>query len=263
MQKDVRTSKKKSGKGFSIDLSGRSALVTGGSRGIGKSVALALAACGADVAFVYKKSDAEAKAALAEIASHGKKALAVKCDAADPEQAADAVKRAAEEFGGLDILVNNVAVSDNIPFLALEYADWKRAVSINIDSLYNFTHPALLLMKERKYGRILNIGSVCGVRPIAAVPVHYAATKAAVNAFTYTLAREVARYNITVNSVAPGLIETDFAAGLPEVRIKDFEKFCPAGRIGSADEVARVAVFLLSDLNTYMTGETVTVSGGL
>jgi len=118
-------------------------------------------------------------------------------------------------------------------------------------------------MKEHKYGKILNIGSVCGVKPIAAVPVHYAMTKAAMNAFTYTLVKEVARYNISVNRLAPGLIETDFASGLPEIRIKDFEKFRPAGRIGPAEEVARVAVFMLSDLNTYMTGETVMVSGGL
>ena len=98
---------------------------------------------------------------------------------------------------------------------------------------------------------------------MAAVPVHYAMTKAAMNAFTYTLAKEVARYNIFVNSIAPGLIETDFASGLPEIRKKDFEKFCPIGRMGTADEIAKFAAFIVSDLNSYMTGETVVISGGL
>jgi NAD(P)-dependent dehydrogenase (short-subunit alcohol dehydrogenase family) len=118
-------------------------------------------------------------------------------------------------------------------------------------------------MKDRRYGRILNVGSICGVRPIAAVPVHYATTKAATHAFTFTLAKEMARYGILINSVAPGLIETDLANGLPEVRKKDFERFCPMGRIGQPDEVARLVAFLVSDLNSYITGETVVIGGGL
>nr|HPG60038.1 SDR family oxidoreductase [Candidatus Wallbacteria bacterium] len=133
----------------------------------------------------------------------------------------------------------------------------------NVNSVYNFTHPVIHHMKDRRSGRILNIGSICGIRPIAAVPVHYASTKGAVNAFTFTLAREVARYNILVNSIAPGLVETDFAAGLPDVRMKDFEKFCPLARPGKPSEIANFALFIVSDLNTYMTGETVIISGGL
>jgi 3-oxoacyl-[acyl-carrier protein] reductase len=246
-----------------ITLAAKSALVTGGSRGIGRAIALIFARAGADVAIIYKNSDAEAESAVKEIEDFGVKALKIKCDAADCVQAKAAVDEVIDKFGKLDILVNNVAFTQNTPFLALESDSWEKAVSVNINSIYNFTHPALHHMKDRRGGRILNIGSICGVRPIAAVPVHYAATKGAVNAFTFTLAREVARYNILVNSIAPGLIETDFAAGLPEVRMKDFEKFCPLARPGKPSEIANVALFMVSGLNTYMTGETVIISGGL
>jgi 3-oxoacyl-[acyl-carrier protein] reductase len=118
-------------------------------------------------------------------------------------------------------------------------------------------------MKEKKAGKILNIGSLCGVRPVAAVPVHYAMTKGAMNAFTFTLAREVGRYNIQVNSLAPGLIDTDFAEGLPRVRQNDFARFCPLKRTGTPQEVAKTAAFIVSDQNTYMTGETILLTGGL
>ncbi len=246
-----------------ISLVNKSALVTGASRGIGRAVALKFARAGADVAVIYKSSDAEAECAVKEIEEFGVKALKIKCDAADCVQAKAAVDEVIDKFGKLDILVNNVAFTQNTPFLALESDSWEKAVSVNINSIYNFTHPALHHMKDRRSGRILNIGSICGVRPIAAVPVHYAATKGAVNAFTFTLAREVARYNILVNSIAPGLIETDFAAGLPEVRMKDFEKFCPLARPGKPSEIANFALFMVSGLNTYMTGETVIISGGL
>jgi len=246
-----------------IDLRKKTALITGGSRGIGRSIAIELARCGADVAIVYKKSDGDADSVIETIEAAGVKALKIKCDASSTAQSLKAVEKVLEGLGGVDILVNNVAVSDNMPFLALEAEIWHKAVSVNIDSLYNFTYPVLHHMKDKKYGKILNVGSLCGVRPMAAVPVHYAMTKAAMNAFTYTLAKEVARYNIFVNSIAPGLIETDFASGLPEIRKKDFEKFCPIGRMGTPDEIAKFAAFIVSDLNSYMTGETVVISGGL
>lgn len=248
---------------IAISLAGRSAIVTGGSRGIGRAIALKFARAGSDVCIVYKNSDAEARSAAREIEAFGVRALAVKCDASSTAQAKNAVEKAIDKFEKIDILVNNVAVTENLPFLALESDSWQKAVEVNVNSFYNFTYPAVHHMKDRRYGRILNIGSICGVRPIAAVPVHYAATKGAVNAFTFTLAREVARYNILVNSIAPGLIETDFAAGLPEVRMRDFEKFCPLARPGTPDEIANFAVFIVSDLNSYMTGETVIISGGL
>ncbi len=248
---------------ITITLKGKSAIVTGASRGIGRAIAVKFAEAGADVCVVYKNSDAEADSAVREIEAFGVKGLKIKCDAADSVQAKAAVEEAINKFGKVDILVNNAAVTDNLPFLALEAGEWQKAVDVNVNSVYNFTHPVIHHMKDRRSGRILNIGSICGIRPIAAVPVHYASTKGAINAFTFTLAREVARYNILVNSIAPGLVETDFAAGLPDVRMKDFEKFCPLARPGKPSEIANFALFIVSDLNSYMTGETVIISGGL
>lgn len=246
-----------------ISLAGRAALVTGGSRGIGAAIARHFAGCGADLAIVYRASREEAEEVVAGARSLGRRAHAIKADAERPAECAEAAAEAIRLLGGIDILVNNVAISDNTPFLALEPAQWERAVAVNVGSLYPFTRAALEGMRERRYGRILNIGSICGVRPVAAVPVHYATTKAAMQAFTWTLAREVARYGITVNCLAPGLVDTDFAAGLPEERIRDFERFCPMGRAGTPEEIARVAAFLVCDQNSYMTGETVVVGGGL
>ena len=246
-----------------VSLKGKTALVTGGSRGIGRAIALQYAACGADVCIIYRKSDAQAQTVLSECKKRGVSGHAIKCDAADTALAARAVAETVKRFGKLDILVNNVAISENSPFLSLEPETWNKAVTVNINSLYNFTHPALHHMRENNYGRVLNVGSICGIRPTPAVPVHYATTKGAMHAFSFTLAKEVARYNILVNSIAPGLIATDLATGLPEVRQKDFKRFCPLGRIGTPEEVAQLAAVLVSDINSYMTGETVVVSGGL
>lgn len=248
---------------MTVSLEGKKALVTGGSRGIGRAIALQLAACGADVCIVFRKSEKEAAEVVDAISDMGRKSLSLQCDASVASEAEKAVKNCLHELGEIHILVNNVAISDNVPFLGLDSETWNRAVTVNINSLFNFSHPVLHHMKDRRSGHILNVGSICGVRPIAAVPVHYSATKGAMNAFTFTLAKEMARYNILVNSIAPGLIETDFAAGLPEIRKKDFERFCPLRRMGTPAEIARLAVFLVSDLNSYMTGETVIVGGGL
>lgn len=246
-----------------IDLTGKVVMVTGGSRGIGRAIVRAMASCGAHISLIYRQAALEAQEALEEIRSMGVQGIAIQCDASSHSQAAEAVEQTIRELGRIDILVNNVAISDNLPFLSMEPEQWQRAMAVNINSLYNFSFPVLHHMKERKSGHILNIGSICGIRPIAAVPVHYATSKGAMNAFTFTLAKEMARYNIAVNSIAPGLIETNFAMGLPEPRRKDFERFCPMRRIGRPEEVANLCVFVVSDLNTYMTGETIVMGGGL
>ncbi|HOT76669.1 MAG TPA: SDR family NAD(P)-dependent oxidoreductase, partial [Candidatus Wallbacteria bacterium] len=168
---------------ITITLKGKSAIVTGASRGIGRAIAVKFAEAGADVCVVYKNSDAEADSAVREIEAFGVKGLKIKCDAADSVQAKAAVEEAINKFGKVDILVNNAAVTDNLPFLALEAGEWQKAVDVNVNSVYNFTHPVIHHMKDRRSGRILNIGSICGIRPIAAVPVHYASTKGAINAF--------------------------------------------------------------------------------
>jgi len=247
-----------------INLKGKTVLITGGTRGIGRSIAVACAQAGAHVGVNFARDEKSAQQTLADIEAAGSRGVLYKGDASDFSFGERLIKQAAEELGGLDILVNNAAVSHNTPFLLLEPEEWQSAVQVNINALYSVTKPFLRSLIARKVaGKVLNITSVCGVRPVAAVPVHYAATKAAIVGFTYTLAREVGRYGITVNAIAPGLIETAFSRNLPEVRQEDFKRFCPLGRIGKPEEVAALALFLVSDQNSYMTGETVVVSGGL
>lgn len=247
-----------------LSLQGKTALITGGTRGIGRSIALTFAQAGASLLINYSRNDKAARETQAELEAVGGKVVLVKGDAADVAFGETLVKKGIEAFGRLDILVNNAAVSHNTPFLMLEPEEWTEAVSVNVNALYAITHPTLKHMIHRKIkGRILNLTSVCGVRPVAAVPVHYAATKAAIVGFTYTLAKEMGRYGITVNGIAPGLIETAFSLNLPETRKEDFKRFCPLGRVGKPEEVANLALFMVSDLNGYMTGETVVVSGGL
>ncbi|MFZ2960173.1 MAG: 3-oxoacyl-ACP reductase family protein [Candidatus Ozemobacteraceae bacterium] len=247
-----------------VKLEGKKVLITGGTRGIGRAIALAFAEAGADLVINYSSNQDAAAETVSQISKSGHFVKLIKGDASDPEFGSVLVQQAIEALGHIDILVNNAAISHNTPFLMLEPDEWKRTMDINVNALYSITHPVLKHMVAKKIaGRVLNITSLCGVRPVAAVPVHYATSKAAITGFTYTLAKEVGRYGITVNAIAPGLIETAFSVNLPEIRKDDFKKFCPLGRIGDPREVANLAVFLVSDLNTYMTGETVVVSGGL
>lgn len=247
-----------------ISLTGKKVLITGGTRGIGKSIAVACAEAGADVAINYSRDEKAAHETQKRVEKTGARCLIIKGDAADVEFGEALMKKIKKEWGGADILINNAAVSHNTPFLMLEPEEWNQAVNVNINALFSITKPFIRSLVSRKVpGKILNITSVCGVRPVSAVPVHYAATKAAIVGFTYTLAKEVGRYGIQVNGIAPGLIETTFSRNLPETRKEDFNRFCPMGRIGKPDEVASVALFLVSEANSYMTGETVVVSGGL
>ncbi len=247
-----------------LRLDGKRVIITGGTRGIGRAIACTFAKVGARLVVNYHQNDAAADETLAELQSLGCDPLLIKGNAADIEFGRILVDRAVETMGGVDILVNNAAVSHNTPFLMLEADEWINAVNINVNALFAVTQPVLKQMiKQRIQGSILNLTSVCGVRPVAAVPVHYATTKAAIHGFTYTLAKEVGRYGIRINGIAPGLIETAFAANLPEERRDDFRKFCPMQRIGKPEEVANLALFMVSEFNSYMTGETVVVSGGL
>lgn len=247
-----------------IRLDGKKLFITGGTRGIGRAIALACAASGADIAVNYSANDKAARETAAALREHGHQVHLLKGDASVPETAAKLVEDAIGALGGIDILVNNAGISHNTPFLMLEWEEWERAVSVNVHSLFTITRPVLRHMIARKAGgKVLNVTSLCGIRPMAAVPVHYATTKAAISGFTWTLAKEVGRYGITVNAIAPGLIETAFSVNLPDIRKRDFERFCPLGRIGTPEEVASLALFLVSDANSYMTGETVVTSGGL
>ncbi|HNV70648.1 MAG TPA: glucose 1-dehydrogenase [Candidatus Ozemobacteraceae bacterium] len=247
-----------------LRLDGKRVIVTGGTRGIGRAIATTFAQAGAKLVINYHRNGKAADETVEELRQLGCEPLLVKGNAADVEFGRHLVERAVQAMGGVDILVNNAAVSHNTPFLMLETDEWHEAVDVNINALFSVTQPVLRQMIEQRiHGSILNLTSVCGVRPVAAVPVHYATTKAAIHGFTYTLAKEIGRYGIRVNGIAPGLIETAFAANLPEARHEDFRKFCPMQRIGKPAEVANLALFMVSEFNSYMTGETVVVSGGL
>ena len=240
-------------------LQGKRVLVTGASRGLGRALVRAFAAAGARVAFTYARDDEGAKAALADAGPDGR---AVKASVLDAE-GTDALVRALEkDWGGLDVLVNNAGISQPLPMALLDEEDWDRVLDTNVKGTYLTTRAVLRGMIRRKAGVILNVGSLAGVRMIEA-PVHYATSKAALRGFTESLCKEVSRYGIRVLCLAPGLLEDGLGKSLPEHRLADYLRHDALGRLGTLDEVANLAAFLVSDRNSYMNGETVVIDGGL
>jgi 3-oxoacyl-[acyl-carrier protein] reductase len=240
-------------------LAGKRILVTGASRGLGRAFVRAFTAAGAKVAFSYTRDEEGAKAALVDAGPEGRAFKASVTDTA----ATDLMLRELDKaWGGLDVLVNNAAISQALPIALLDEEDWDRVNDINVKGTYLTTRAALRGMIRRKGGVILNVGSLAGVRMIEA-PVHYATSKAALRGFTESLCKEVSRYGIRVLCLAPGLLEDGLGKNLPEHRLADYLKHDALGRLGTLDEVAKLATFLVSDRNSYMNGETVVIDGGL
>jgi 3-oxoacyl-[acyl-carrier protein] reductase len=243
-------------------LAGKVAVITGGSRGLGRALCAEFAAQGADVAFNYS-SDAEgAGETLAAIAAAGRRGLAFQVSVLDQ----DGLDRMAGEiesaWGKIDVLVNNAGISQPLLLPLLEEADWDKVMDINVKGQFLAVRAMIKGMHRRKRGNILNIGSLAGIRLIES-PVHYAASKAAIKGFTQALAKEMARSNIRVNCLAPGLLEEGVGQSLPEHRLKDYLKHVSLHRLGTLAETARCAAFMVSDRNAYMNGETVVLDGGL
>jgi len=235
------------------------AVVTGGSRGIGAAIAEALAADGWAVAVNYRTGEAEAKAIVSAIESGGGRAVAVAGDVADPAAAEPLLAAAAEALGGPVLcLVNNAGVRADGLALSLSDEDWRAVLETNLGGTYRLTRAALRAMIRARFGRVINIASVVGPRANAG-QANYAASKAAVIGFTKTVAVEVARRGVTVNAVAPGLIETEMTEGIPA----EFLARVPAQRAGSPEEVAAAVAFLASAAAGYITGTTLYVDGGL
>lgn len=235
------------------------AVVTGGSRGIGAAIAGALAADGWAVAVNYRTGEAEAKAIVSAIESRGGRAVAVAGDVADPAAAEPLLAAAAEALGGPVLcLVNNAGVRADGLALSLSDEDWRAVLETNLGGTYRLTRAALRAMIRARFGRVINIASVVGPRANAG-QANYAASKAAVIGFTKTVAVEVARRGVTVNAVAPGLIETEMTEGIPA----EFLARVPAQRAGSPEEVAAAVAFLASAAAGYITGTTLYVDGGL
>ncbi len=239
-------------------LAGRVALVTGGSRGLGRAICATLAREGARVIFNYARRDDEAAAAVAEIPG----ARAHKVSVLDRAGLLAMVKGIEAEHGGIDILVNNAGVGQVVPLALMEEEDWDKMMSINVKGAFLASQAVLRGMVRQKRGRILNISSLAGVKMMQA-PVHYSAAKAALKGFTEALAKEVGRYGITVNCLAPGILEDGVAENLPRARRDEYLRHCALGRTGTFAEVAEVAAFLVSDRNSYMNGSTIVLDGAV
>lgn len=243
-------------------LDGKRALITGGSRGLGRSLCVVFAQEGASVAFTYATDEDGAAETLREAAAHGRPTMCSRASVLDVTAMGEVVGRFEAEWGGLDILVNNAGISQVLPIALLEEEDWDGLLDVNLKGTYLATRLVLRGMFRRRAGRILNIGSIAGIRLLEA-PVHYAASKAAIRGFTESLAKEVGRYGITVNCLAPGILEGGVGQSLPPYRLEEYLRHCSLGRVGTFREVSEVAAFLVSDRNTYMNGATLAMDGGL
>ena len=236
-------------------LEGKRVLLTGASRGLGRAMATAFAREGARVAITYTRDEEGAAGVLDLLRADGlDEARAYKVSVLDGAATESMVRELEQAWGGLD--------SQNLPLALMEEEDWDRVMDVNVKGAFLTSRTVLKGMIRRKAGVILNIGSLAGTRMIEA-PVHYCASKAALKGLTQALAKEVARYQIRVLCLAPGLLEDGVGRNLPEHRLADYLAHCALGRVGTFDEVARFAAFLVSDANTYMSGETVLMDGGL
>lgn len=247
---------------MSFSLEGKTALVTGGSRGIGKSIALELAKFGADVAITYASSSTAAEAVVKEIEALGRRAKAYQADAVDEVAATAVIDDLVKNWGKLDVLVNNAGITKDTLVLRMSGEQWDAVINTNLKSVFNYSKAVLKPMMKARIGSIINISSVIGVMGNAG-QTNYAASKAGIIGFSKSLAKEIASRNIRVNTIAPGYITTDMTDALDAAVLESIQKATPLGRAGKPEEVAQAVVFLASDASSYITGEVLKVDGGM
>lgn len=246
----------------SKDLEGRVALVTGGSRGIGRAISLKLASEGAKVAVNYSRSADKAEEVVAQIKEAGGEAFSIGFDVSDEEKAKEGVAEVVKKFGSLDILVNNAGIASDGLLMRTKSSDWQRTIDVNLSSCFYLSKAVSRPMMKAKYGRIINISSVIGEMGNAG-QVAYAASKSGIFGLTKSIARELGSRAITVNAVTPGFIETDMTSDMTEERVEAMTSQIPLGRLGSVSDIAELVSFLAKPSAGYITGQVVGVNGGM
>jgi 3-oxoacyl-[acyl-carrier protein] reductase len=244
------------------DLAGRIAVVTGGSRGIGRTIAEVFAEQGAGVAIAYRDREDLARQVTDAIAAAGGRAWAARCDVGDEASVDAFFDQATHALGPVDILVNNAGIARDAHALMLDRARWDEVLSVNLDGAYYCVRAAMRGMLLRRWGRIINVSSPSAVMPLPG-QASYAASKAGLEGFTRALSRDLASKGVLVNAVAPGLIETDMLVNVPASTRDTLLKAVAVGRLGTPREVAEVVAFLASDRGSYITGQVIAVDGGL
>jgi 3-oxoacyl-[acyl-carrier protein] reductase len=243
-------------------LTGKSAIITGGVRGIGKAIAETFASQGADVFLCYKSNEEAALMTKAELLKYGTRVEVMKADVQDFQQVAQVVAAAVQAFGKIDILVNNAGITKDKLLMRMSLEDFTEVVDINLIGSFNFIRQIAPHMIKQKQGRIINISSIAGVKGNPG-QANYSASKAGINGLTLSVAKEIGRRGITVNAIAPGYIETDMTGVLAEDYKQKLLNAISLGRFGTPEDVAKVAAFLASDDAAYITGQIIGVDGGM
>mgnify|MGYP001578622376 CR=1 FL=1 len=244
-----------------MELTGKKALVTGGSRGIGRAIVLELARLGADVAFDYKGDPGEAEAVAQAVRKLGKKALAFSVEAADYSMVGEVVKNVLKEFGALDILVNNAGITRDAVIWKMTPEQWDTVIGVNLKGYFNHIRAVAPVFKEQRRGKIVNIASINGLRGKFGQS-NYCASKAGVIGLTKSVAKELGRYQVNVNCVAPGMIETEMTKTLPAEAMEGAIKESALGKLGRPEDVAHLTAFLVSEKAAHITGAVIQVDGG-
>lgn len=243
-------------------LEGKTALITGAARGIGKALALRFAQEGANIAFTDLVIDENGKATEEEIAAYGVKVKGYASNAADFAQTEEVVKQVKEDFGSIDILVNNAGITKDGLMMRMSESQWDAVINVNLKSAFNFIHACLPIMLRQRSGSIINMASVVGVHGNAGQS-NYAASKAGLIALAKSIAQEVGSRGIRANAIAPGFIETAMTAALPDNVREEWVNKIPLRRGGKPEDIADVATFLASDMSSYVTGQVIQVDGGM